>query len=385
MTKRGQSLRFVRHWFGDNPWHGIEPPETFRAVVEREKARVDRNSHMFCLLTLNVHDQGDAGRVRSLIKTVSARKRKTDVIGWIDESRVGVILPDTPPQGAQIVGASVCKNLTSDAWHPTWEVYAYPPERIENSGHQADPRQMSFFDNPNESARVPTAPLPAACVRLGVGSDMDRTLVPACPWWKRLIDVVGAVAMLIVLSPLLLLCALAVRIISPGPAFLSQERVGFLGQRFACWKLRTMVWNADQGVHQKHLHALMRSTGPMVKLDKCRDPRLIPVLGKVLRSSGIDELPQLFNVLRGDMSLVGPRPCLPYEYEQYERWHKQRFNSRPGLTGLWQVSGKNRTSFADMMRLDISYAGRLSPAQDTRILLRTLPAVVNEVKDTLAS
>ena len=146
-----------------------------------------------------------------------------------------------------------------------------------------------------------------------------------------------------------------VRIVSKGPVLFRQERVGYLGQRFMCFKFRTMFVNSDTNVHQGHLDQLMDSDAPLIKMDSKGDPRIIP-FGKLLRATGLDELPQLLNVLRGEMSLVGPRPCLPYEYNKYQRWQKERFNTLPGLTGLWQVGGKNKTTFTEMICLDIRYA-----------------------------
>jgi len=139
---------------------------------------------------------------------------------------------------------------------------------------------------------------------------------------------------------------------------------------------------ADSAVHKSHLHSLMNSQAPMKKMDVEGDPRLIP-LGAVVRSSGLDELPQIINVLRGDMSLVGPRPCVPYEYEEYRPWQKERFNGLPGLTGLWQVSGKNRTTFDQMIHLDISYLRSKSIWLDLGIMLRTVPALLQQVKELL--
>jgi lipopolysaccharide/colanic/teichoic acid biosynthesis glycosyltransferase len=141
-----------------------------------------------------------------------------------------------------------------------------------------------------------------------------------------------------------------------------------------------MVVNADAAVHQGHLNHLMSSNVPMVKMDAQGDPRIIP-FGPLLRSSGLDELPQLINVLRGEMSLVGPRPCLPFEYDRYLPWQKERFNTVPGLTGLWQVSGKNRTTFVEMVRLDIVYARNQTFWLDLKIILKTIPALIGQMRD----
>ena len=135
--------------------------------------------------------------------------------------------------------------------------------------------------------------------------------------------------------------------------------------------------------HQSHVDELIRNDLPLTKMDDHRDPRLIP-LGAMLRSSGLDELPQVFNVVLGEMSLVGPRPCIPYEYEHYHVWHRKRFDTLPGLTGLWQVSGKNKTTFNERIELDVFYATNKSLWLDLKIIFKTLPALVAQVKETPA-
>jgi lipopolysaccharide/colanic/teichoic acid biosynthesis glycosyltransferase len=144
----------------------------------------------------------------------------------------------------------------------------------------------------------------------------------------------------------------------PGPALFRQRRVGYKGREFTCYKFRTMRVDAEATLHCDHFRQLMESDVPMTKLDARSDPRLVP-LGALLRTTGLDELPQLINILRGEMSLVGPRPCIPYEYERYQPWQRRRFDAVRGLTGLWQVSGKNRTTFNEMIRLDIEYSKRM--------------------------
>ena len=200
------------------------------------------------------------------------------------------------------------------------------------------------------------------------------------PMWKRTIDIAGSFVAILLLSPLLLLVALLIRIVSPGPVLFRQKRVGYLGKVFTMWKFRTMHVNADTTLHQNYLRELIRNEKKMTKLDHGRDPRIIPC-GTLLRATGIDELPQLINVLLGDMSLVGPRPCLPYEAYEYHSWQMRRFDALPGLTGLWQVSGKNRTTFKEMMRLDIGYARKQAFLLDVMIVLKTIPAIVVQVAD----
>jgi exopolysaccharide production protein ExoY len=148
-----------------------------------------------------------------------------------------------------------------------------------------------------------------------------------------------------------------------------------------CFKFRTMFANTDPAIHQGHLDQLIGSDQPMVKMDLKGDPRIIP-FGVPLRSSGLDELPQLINVLRGEMSLVGPRPCVTYEFDKYLPWQKERFDTLPGLTGLWQVSGKNRTTFDEMIQFDIEYVREKTPAMDLRIIFMTIPALLVQMHDT---
>ena len=196
-----------------------------------------------------------------------------------------------------------------------------------------------------------------------------------------MLDIVVILLALPLLVPLVIVVAALIRVVSAGPVLFKQERVGYLGRHFMCFKFRTMFVGADAVVHQGHLRQLMDSNTPMTKMDSEGDPRIIP-FGLLLRSSGLDELPQLINVFRGEMSLVGPRPCLPYEYEKYLPGQKERFASLPGLTGLWQVSGKNRTTFVEMIHLDIRYAREKSLWFDISILLRTVPALIIQIWET---
>ena len=197
--------------------------------------------------------------------------------------------------------------------------------------------------------------------------------VPA-PRWKRTADMVLVLFTMPVWLPVAVTMALVIRVVSKGPVLFRQERVGYMGKRFMCLKFRTMHVGADTAVHQGHLKELMKSNVPMVKMDSHGDSRIIP-FGRLFRASGLDELPQLINVLRGEMSLVGPRPCLPYEYRELSPWQKERFLTSPGLTGLWQVSGKNKTTFVEMIQLDIQYARNRTLWLDLSIMLRTLPAL----------
>ncbi len=198
------------------------------------------------------------------------------------------------------------------------------------------------------------------------------------PDWKRTLDLTLCLAAL----PMLGLCTAAMavltRLVSPGPVFFRQERIGHLGRPFRIYKFRTMHFGADCAVHQNYCKTLIRSDAPMAKLDDQGDKRLFR-FARMLRASGLDELPQIINVLRGEMSVVGPRPCLPAEFDSYRSWQRGRCDVLPGLTGLWQVSGKNRTTFDQMIRLDLRYARECGLTLDLKIILRTIPALVAQV------
>jgi exopolysaccharide biosynthesis polyprenyl glycosylphosphotransferase len=190
---------------------------------------------------------------------------------------------------------------------------------------------------------------------------------------KRTFDVVGAVLLLFFLSPVFLAIALAIKISSRGSVFYASLRPGIGGVSFACWKFRTMYRDADQ--RQADLESINEASGALFKIKD--DPRMTPV-GRMLRSFSLDELPQLWNVVRGEMSLVGPRPLPLRDYERLEDWHKKRYLVLPGITGLWQISGRSELDFDDLVRLDFLYLERWSVSLDLTILLKTVPAVLTE-------
>ena len=183
--------------------------------------------------------------------------------------------------------------------------------------------------------------------------------------------------------PLMLVIACWIKLVSRGPALFRQERIGFGGRRFTLYKFRTMHPGAPTRDHEAHVGRLVESDSPMVKLDLLGDSRLIPG-GAFLRSAGLDELPQLLNVLLGEMSLVGPRPCLLEEYGFFTLSQRERFTVLPGLTGFWQVNGKNRTTFREMNAMDVHYARRSSPLLDLGIVLLTPVTLLGQMTDCLA-
>jgi lipopolysaccharide/colanic/teichoic acid biosynthesis glycosyltransferase len=203
-----------------------------------------------------------------------------------------------------------------------------------------------------------------------VASELSATSLRRVPAWKAGLDITCILLLLPLWLPLMILLMLVTRIASPGPIFYRQKRVGLCGRHFFIWKFRTMRLSAETQTHERYFENLMRVDCPMTKLDAYGDPRLAP-LGRVLRASGLDELPQIFNVLRREMSLVGPRPCTPNEFAHYEPWQRQRVNCLPGLTGYWQVNGKNKTTFREMIAMDLFYLKNMSILLDLKIILKT--------------
>lgn len=200
------------------------------------------------------------------------------------------------------------------------------------------------------------------------------------PAWKRAMDVAASSLSILFLSPVFAALALYIKAVSPGPVFFKQWRVGLGGKPFSCLKFRTMHTGSDAAAHQSLTALLVQGDRTMTKLDHAEDPRIIRG-GRWIRKASLDELPQLFNILLGQMSLVGPRPCIPYEFDAYCHCKRQRVCVTPGLTGLWQVSGKNRTTYDEMVQLDLRYAENMTPLADLSIMLKTIPVVLAQVNE----
>ena len=199
--------------------------------------------------------------------------------------------------------------------------------------------------------------------------------------WKRPLDLLLILLSLPFTVPVMVLIALYIKLVSPGPILFVQTRIGHQRRRFRCFKFRTMLAPARQTMHRKHMSQAISDEVPMTKMDGF-DPRIIP-MGQLLRASGMDELPQLFNVLRGEMSLIGPRPCTPYELLRYKPEHLERFEAQPGISGLWQVSGKNATTFSEMIQFDIQYARHATFGMDCKIIGLTAEVILKGVAEAL--
>jgi lipopolysaccharide/colanic/teichoic acid biosynthesis glycosyltransferase len=355
----------------------------FSSIINRERDRSDRTGQGFSLVIFEVgNGKNRSDSVRNLVPILTHRIRSTDAIGWLEDGRIGVILPHTTTESAWkfVTNVRIAFNGNTP---PECVVYAYPSSWIpgdkefppqDSRSRRKMPGQEEIDASESRSSCLPpedrTRPIDA----------LESDVLFQIPLWKRAVDITGSILALILLSPLLLVVPILIKIVSPGPALFRQERIGYRGKVFTIWKFRTMHVNADPTPHRDYVQELINNENILTKLDDVKDRRIIP-FGNLLRATGIDELPQLINVFLGDMSLVGPRPCLPYEVQEFSPWQMRRFDTVPGLTGLWQVSGKNRTTFKEMMRLDIGYAKKRAFLLDMIIFLKTIPAIVRQVAD----
>ncbi len=347
----------------------LHSPETFKALLRHERSRSSRDGSEFSLAVFDV-SSAVAGRngMKRITDVLREKMRSIDEMGWLDVRSIGVLLPVTNRQGGRRFAARVSESV-SDGPSLSWSVYTYPAEWLVGGNGGSDKDALPTVLGSEAHTTDLDSP----------GSGRFRhALSLRIPAWKRGMDLAGSLLLIVLSSPVLLMIAISIKILSPGRVFFRQKRVGHQGKLFTFLKFRTMHENNDPSAHREHLKELIKGGMPMEKLDVGSDPRIIPG-GRILRKASLDELPQLFNVLRGEMSLVGPRPCIPYEAEEYLRWHTHRFDILPGMTGLWQVSGKNKLSFEQMIRLDISYAQRMSFLLDLKILLLTLPTVIGLV------
>ena len=372
-------LNFFQGYPGRDSHNGIPSPEEFSRILERERERSDRSGQGFSLVvfeygTPDSHTDG----MQILIDCILSRRvRAIDEVGWFKEGSVATLLACTSPDGAWKFAKDVLDGIPAGTEAPVSRVFTYPSSWISRGNGDGEGRK----DSKDETLRVSdfrARTQPVTGQSHFESERFEKIMGRPIPIWKRFLDILGALVGFILFSPLFLLIAIFIKIVSPGPVFYRQERVGYLGRRFAFWKFRTMHMNNDATGHKQYLSHLINGDAPMTKLDDRRDPRIIP-FGKFIRETCLDEFPQLFNVLLGDMSLVGPRPCLPYEAEEYLQWHARRFDIVPGMTGLWQVSGKNRLTFKEMIRLDIRYSRFMSPWLDAKILFLTGPAILGMI------
>ncbi len=330
---------------------GLLSETDLKHLLYRERLRADRSGSPLCLVKFTPPSGVHRGRYHTALgRTLQRRLRSTDECGWLGQDAVGAVLPDTPEEGAWCVVRGVNDLLERQGLaHPLVDVFVYPW--------------------PADKAPVPddiddtTAPRRSR--------DMATFLMADVPVWKRAIDVMGALMLMLAFAPILLIVGLIVRLTSHGPVIYSQYREGIGGRRFLLYKFRTMYLGAER--HQQRLRAFSEQDGPAFKMTN--DPRVTPI-GRWLRKTSLDELPQLWNVFRGEMSLVGPRPLPWEESRSCQVWQRRRLDVLPGITCIWQVRGRSRVTFSEWVRMDLQYISSRSFLSDLGILAQTIPAVL---------
>jgi lipopolysaccharide/colanic/teichoic acid biosynthesis glycosyltransferase len=338
----------------------------FRSALVRERKRVDRSNQPLALILIGLRDGGDTPEARlwrPVVDALRATKGDTDVLGWFRQrTTIGLLVTQVEAKRETFV-ADISARIHCDL------ALRMDPQDVDRLT-----LQVGFHPEPaTAEAGVQTVDAFIDC--------QPETSYRLSGTVKRALDIAGSAALLLALAPLLLLIAALVKVTSRGPVFFRQTRIGERAVPFRMLKFRTMKPNASDASHQDYVAWFIKSSGDagasgnaVFKMQN--DPRITPV-GRILRRTSLDELPQLWNVLRGEMSLVGPRPPLQYEVDQYQAWHCRRVrDAKPGITGLWQVTGRSRTTFDDMVRLDLRYAKARSIWLDLKILLATPRAVI---------
>jgi lipopolysaccharide/colanic/teichoic acid biosynthesis glycosyltransferase len=396
-------------------------------LLIKERIRCDRYHQFFSLIIFQFHQESDGSRStheRVLARYLSSKLRVIDDFGLLRNGGLGVLLPMTNIEGGRVVLDKVLQFAKQHDLSIQGDVFTYygrfaesgdspkddyddpfneqnnqlfentdePKEersRLFRDYWRAEGKPESLFqDDVNRSLTLPNLFTPSAeaitteIAQKTVRADLETQspvrssaeLLSLCseayPIWKRQIDIVGALISLLASLPILVVAGAAVKLTSRGPVFFKQSRCGQFGRPFLIYKLRTMSNDAEQTKHL--LEDLNERDGPAFKIQN--DPRVTPI-GKFLRATGIDELPQLINVLKGEMALVGPRPLPVAEDEKCSTWQQRRLDTKPGITCLWQISKSRKMTFDEWMRLDLHYLKKRSLRYDVSLVLRTVKAV----------
>jgi lipopolysaccharide/colanic/teichoic acid biosynthesis glycosyltransferase len=344
------------------PFDEALPARDFLRDLHREKRRAERSSAPLSLVLYRADGKNavDGHETDRMLRLLLGAKRETDILGRVSDDTIAVLCPDTSEEGTRCFVRKI-DALAGDL--PFTAVSATYPDHLFDGLAKGTPLQPH--------------------VHPYLVSD-TRDLAASGYRMKRALDIVGALLAICVFGPLMLLIGAAVALTSKGPVIFKQTRLGKGGVPFTFYKFRSMVTNMDDTIHREFVANLIKGgaaetdgqeAGPApFKLRS--DPRVTPI-GRFIRKTSLDELPQFFNVLKGDMSLVGPRPPIPYEAENYLPWHLRRvLATKPGITGIWQVEGRSKVSFDEMVRMDLRYVRNCSFALDLQLLLRTVKVVL---------
>jgi lipopolysaccharide/colanic/teichoic acid biosynthesis glycosyltransferase len=353
---------------------GILNEGAFHRMISLERKRTERSRKPFLLMLLDMgnglRSDNNNKALDTILLALSLSTRETDVTGWYkNNSVVGVMFTEFGVEDRNTILSTMMTRVS---------------ETLRNnlSSQQFGLISISFHLFPEEwNHDIPERPSNPTLYPDLARRDSAKKFFCAI---KRIMDIVGSALALLIFAPVLLTIAIAVKLTSKGPVFFRQKRVGQYGEQFVFLKFRSMYVNNDASVHKAFVKQLIAGSAQsqpangnrngVYKLTK--DSRITGI-GSFLRRTSLDELPQFINVLKGEMSLVGPRPAIAYEVEAYDIWHRRRvLEAKPGITGLWQVNGRSRIKFDDMVRLDLRYAKTWSPWMDLKILLRTPVAVV---------
>jgi len=328
--------------------------------LEKLRAQRSKTTLSIVLLTLDKERDGELINMLDILTVVRKKIRATDISGFVNHKTIGILLPDTNEEGAKEICAKLINGDETPQFSATTSIY---PDAIFESLAKTGSIRPDVFPFALESS---------------IDASWFKLLL------KRGVDIVGSIFGIVILMPVMLITALAIKVTSPGPVIFKQIRLGKQGIPFTFYKFRSMNVNMDDQIHREYVRDLIKgdhakinqgdAEDPFYKLKD--DPRITKV-GRFIRKTSIDELPQFFNVLKGDMSLVGPRPPLAYEAEKYQTWHLRRIlEMKPGITGLWQVEGRSKTGWDDSVRLDIRYIQSWSLLMDLKILLKTVNVVL---------
>lgn len=348
---------------------GFLTEDAFIRRLHVEQMRTERSRRPFVFMLLRsgtlLSQEQKGGLDRKILSLLSKSIRETDVRGWYEKgSGIGVIFTEIGSADGRSVGSALVAKIR--------DLLA-----SELSALQMSQIHLSFYVFPEDWDKVDSS----ARAVLYPESLRERRLSQSV---KRCMDIAGSSAAILLASPLFLAIAATIKLTSKGPVLFRQQRVGQYGRKFVFLKFRSMYINNDHGIHREYVKNLIagsassgQTNGGAGKVYKITNDPRVTWMGKFLRKTSLDELPQFVNVLRGDMSLVGPRPPIPYEVEAYDIWHRRRLlGVKPGITGLWQVNGRSRITFDEMVRLDLQYAKSWSLWMDVKILLQTPGAVV---------
>ena len=384
-TDRPRAWSSIRSMFRrDLSVPGALTVDDLARAFQQERSRTDRNGRAFCMVIF--WGPTEAKRpydLRPLAKHLREQMRLYDLLGHLDATHLAVLLPETPPAGAQQFANNVLEAF-EDPHHGQehgvqFEICTYPLESDPDSDGDPNGDPADRSAGPAESNGSPQRqPVGAGGGPLHQkaapqASNLAGAFTQPVSIWRRAVDILVSGTALVLLSPVFLVAALAVKFTTPGPIIFKQQRAGRGGVPFTFYKFRSMYLDAEArkaALAKENEHR----TGPIFKMKK--DPRITPV-GRILRKTSIDELPQLYNVLKGDMTLIGPRPPTLDEVANYDLWQRKRLDLTGGITCIWQVSGRSEIQFDEWVRMDIEYQRKRSLWFDIKLLFRTIGAVVS--------